>query len=194
MTKLISVWSPKGGTGKTTLSLHLADALNRQGSKVLVYDSDNQKSLTEVYNHADDFKFDVVSSSPKSVEGYDYLIVDFPPSVDGLTNEHKAILDKSDHVVSPVRASRLDLMSFKSVKSQVSEDKLISVLNAYDKRIKDQVEVHNEIASNFVKLSYSSIYSRTINMCKTIFSEDVKNLYGIKKAQKEIQYLVELVK
>ena len=194
MTKLISVWSPKGGTGKTTLSLHLADALNRQGSKVLVYDSDNQKSLTEVYNHADDFKFDAVSSSPKSLEGYDYLIVDFPPSVDGLTNEHKAILDKSDHVVSPVRASRLDLMSFKSVKSRVSEDKLISVLNAYDKRIKDQVEVHNEIASDFVKLSYSSIYSRTINMCKTIFSEDVKNLYGIKKAQKEIQYLVELVK
>lgn len=194
MTKLISVWSPKGGTGKTTLSLHLADALFRLGRKVLVYDSDNQKSLAEVYNHADDLGFDVVSSSPSSIDGYDYLIVDFPPSVDGLTREHKAILEKSDKVVSPVRASRLDLMSFKSVKSQVPEEKLISVLNAYDKRIKDQVEVHDEIAADFVKLSYSSIYSRTINMCKTIFSDDVSKLYGIKKAQKEMQMLVELVK
>lgn len=194
MTKLISVWSPKGGTGKTTLSLHLADALFRLGRKVLVYDSDNQKSLAEVYNHADDLGFDVVSSSPSSIDGYDYLIVDFPPSVDGLTREHKAILEKSDKVVSPVRASRLDLMSFKSVKSQVPEAKLISVLNAYDKRIKDQVEVHDEIAADFVKLSYSSIYSRTINMCKTIFSDDVSKLYGIKKAQKEMQMLVELVK
>lgn len=194
MTKLISVWSPKGGTGKTTLSLHLADALQKLENKVLVYDSDNQKSLTEVYNHSDDLNFDVVSSSPKSVDGYDYLIVDFPPSVEGLTREHKAILEKSDHVVSPVRASRLDLMSFKSVKSQVTKGKLISVLNAYDKRIKDQVEVHDEIARDFVTISYSSIYSRTINMCKTIFSDSIKNLYGIKKAQKEIQYLVELVK
>ena len=110
------------------------------------------------------------------------------------TLQRSCYVQKSDKVVSPVRASRLDLMSFKSVRRQVPEEKLISVLNAYDKRIKDQVEVHNEIGSDFVKLSYSSIYSRTINMCKTIFSDDVSKLYGIKKAQKEMQVLVELVK
>ena len=125
MTKLISVWSPKGGTGKTTISLHLADCLARDGHRVMVYDSDQQKSLTEVHTHAEEMRFEVTAHSPKSIEAYDYLIVDFPPTVEGLTREHKAILEKSDHIVSPVRASRLDLMSFKSVNSALVSESFI---------------------------------------------------------------------
>lgn len=194
MAKLVSVWSPKGGTGKTTISLHLADCLSRDGCKVLVYDSDQQKSLTEVHSHSDEMGFEVSAKSPKSIEGYDYVIVDFPPTVEGLTREHKAILDKSDHIVSPVRASRLDLMSFKSVQKMIDKNKLISVLNAYDKRVKDQVEVFNEIAKGFVILSYASIYSRSINACKTIFSSSINNLHGVSKARAEMLKLAEKIK
>jgi cellulose biosynthesis protein BcsQ len=165
----------------------------RLDKRVLVYDSDSQKSLTEVHNHSEDFKFDVTAVSPKSIEGYDYLIIDFPPTVEGLTREHRAILEKSDHVVSPVRASRLDLMSFKSVKNFVEDSRLICVLNSYDKRIKDQVEVYEEIAKEYVVLSYSSIYSRSINACKTIFSESIKNYHGINKARNEMRKLAELI-
>ncbi len=194
MAKLISVFSPKGGVGKTTISLHLADALSQQDKKVLVYDSDAQKALTEVFQHSKELSFTVTDESPSSVDDFDYVIVDFPPSLANLTREQRAILDRSDHVVSPIRASRLDLMSFKSIKDKIQEDRLISVLSCYDKRVKDQVQVHDEIAHDFIVISYSSIYSRTINACKTIFSASVKNLYGVKKAQAELLKLVELVK
>lgn len=194
MAKLISVFSPKGGVGKTTISLHLADALSQQKKNVLVYDSDTQKALTEVFKHSEELSFTVTDQSPSSVNDFDYVIVDFPPSLANLTREQRTILDRSDHVVSPIRASRLDLMSFKSIKNQIQKDRLISVLSCYDKRIKDQVQVHDEIANDFIVISYSSIYSRTINACKTIFSESVKNLYGVKKAQAELLKLVELVK
>ena len=194
MAKLISVFSPKGGVGKTTISLHLADALSQQKKNVLVYDSDTQKALTEVFKHSEELSFTVTDKSPSSVNDFDYIIVDFPPSLANLTREQRTILDRSDHVVSPIRASRLDLMSFKSIKNQIQKDRLISVLSCYDKRIKDQVQVHDEIANDFIVISYSSIYSRTINACKTIFSESVKNLYGVKKAQAELLKLVELVK
>ncbi len=70
---------------------------------------------------------------------------------------------------------------------------MICVLNSYDKRIKDQVEVYDEIAKGYVVLSYSSIYSRSINACKTIFSETIKNYHGIKKARNEMRKLAELV-
>jgi chromosome partitioning protein len=192
--KLICIWSPKGGTGKTTISLHLADCLSREGESVLVYDSDSQKSLTEVHKHSDEMSFDVTSSSPESVDGYDYVLVDFPPTVEGLTSEHKTMLKRAHKVVSPVRASRLDLMSFKSVSKAVDEERLISVLNAYDKRIKDQVDVYKEIAKEFVILSYASIYSRSINSCKTIFSESINRYHGVSKARNEMKKLAEFVK
>ena len=196
MTKLISVWSPKGGVGKTTITLHLADCLARDKKRVLVFDADDQKSLTEVFRAADpgSFEFDVTPEIPKSITGYDYVIVDFPPTVKALTKDLQAILDKSDHVVSPVRASRLDLMSFKAVTKAIPSERLISVLSAFDQRIKDQAEVKQQIASGFTVLSYSSVYSRTVNMCKTVFSDTVQTLYGVKKAANEMKKLAERIK
>lgn len=38
----IAVLNPKGGSGKTTLSTHLARAFHRRGAKVLLVDSDPQ--------------------------------------------------------------------------------------------------------------------------------------------------------
>ena len=37
-TQVIAVYSPKGGTGKTTMTVHLAHELARKGDKVLVVD------------------------------------------------------------------------------------------------------------------------------------------------------------
>ena len=44
--KTISFMSQKGGSGKTTLSVHLAVAAKEAGEKVFIVDTDIQKSAT----------------------------------------------------------------------------------------------------------------------------------------------------
>ena len=47
MATVISVLNQKGGVGKTTLTVHIAAALPRQGKKVLLIDADPQGSALD---------------------------------------------------------------------------------------------------------------------------------------------------
>lgn len=194
MAKLICVYSPKGGVGKTTIAIHLADMFSIN-NRVLVIDNDDQKSLLEVYQHSYEMRFDVTGNIPASIDEYDYVIVDFPPRAK-LDAQQKMMLEKADSIISPFRAGRLDLMSFKSMKDKFNSDNFVGVLSAYDKRVTHQKEVHDEIAvpGGMHVLSYSSVYVNSINENKTIFSDSLKGKYGIKKAQLEMTKLMEKVK
>ncbi|MBF0590443.1 MAG: AAA family ATPase, partial [Magnetococcales bacterium] len=47
MAKVIAILNPKGGSGKTTLTLNLARALQKRGNRVLIMDSDPQGTARE---------------------------------------------------------------------------------------------------------------------------------------------------
>ena len=49
MGKIYVIGSQKGGVGKTTSTLNLAYALQKQGKKVLAVDFDSQANLTACY-------------------------------------------------------------------------------------------------------------------------------------------------
>ena len=50
--RVILVANPKGGSGKTTLSINLAGYLASQGQRVAMLDLDRQKSATPMAGHA----------------------------------------------------------------------------------------------------------------------------------------------
>ena len=193
--KIISIWAVKGGVGKTTLALHLSEALARDDKKVLLFDSDDQKSALEVHSHSEEFKFDAVGELPDDVDGYDYLIVDFPPTLKALNSVQRKLLKRSDHILSPLRASRLDLMSFKKIKSDFADDsRFIPILSAYDARIADQKSVRLEVAKSYPVISYLSVYSRALNACKSVFSKSMSNVSQVSKARAEMNKILELIR
>lgn len=137
--KIIAVCNQKGGSGKTTLSMQLAGALARRGSKVLVVDADPQGTATRWAASADDerpFPASVVGLSAASakvhrevkkfVDDYNYVIIDCPPAADSPVPQSALLV--ADLALVPVIPSPLDMWAAVGIRevignvSDVNED------------------------------------------------------------------------
>ena len=107
--KKILVCNPKGGSGKTTLSVNIAGFLANQGQRVAMLDLDRQKSASFwVETRPDDLPEIVTLVSSKGEDCLnDYLVIDSPAGLHGknLVNALKL----SHKIIVPISPSLFDL-------------------------------------------------------------------------------------
>jgi len=113
MPLVISAVNPKGGTGKTTIAVHLAVASHRSGYPTKLLDTDPQGTALDWRRQTPDGydgpAVEHVSGDEKvapAVNGADVIVVDSPARLDERTG---AVLSVSDVALVPVRPSGLDL-------------------------------------------------------------------------------------
>lgn len=114
MTKIISIASLKGGTGKTTTAILLATAIARQGHSVTVIDTDPQGSATEWAQRAADdgtpLDFTVTVGNARTLTrnapNSDFVLIDCPPGNPQIID---AAINAADHVIIPVRPSAIEV-------------------------------------------------------------------------------------
>lgn len=114
--RIIAFASQKGGSGKTTLSGHMAVAAQRAGfGPVVLIDTDPQGSLSEWWNEREDdtpafaqTNVSRLSQDLKALEeqGFKLAVIDTPPAI---TVAIQAVVAVSDLVVIPTRPSPHDL-------------------------------------------------------------------------------------
>lgn len=109
----ISVVNTKGGVGKTTTAIYLAEAVVRSGRTAVVLDTDPQGSATSWAEIAaeggDPLPFDVTPANKVTIGrefDAEFVVVDTPP---GAADIIQAAIDASDVVVVPTTPSGLDL-------------------------------------------------------------------------------------
>ncbi|WP_066554755.1 ParA family protein [Croceicoccus bisphenolivorans] len=111
----VAIVSQKGGSGKTTLALHLATAGAYAGKKTIVVDTDPQATAAAWADWRGDFLPEVVTSPParlaKVVEkqvkaGVELVVIDTPPHADAAARE---AIKTADLVIVPSRPRAFDL-------------------------------------------------------------------------------------
>jgi len=124
---VLSVLNQKGGVGKTTLSIHLATALAKQGKRVLMVDADPQSSALDwSASRQGDPLFSVIGlpkpslhrELPGIAKDYEVVVIDGPPRVYEVTRS--AIL-ASDIVLVPVQPSPYDVWAAKEIVDLLNE-------------------------------------------------------------------------
>jgi chromosome partitioning protein len=112
--KIVAVANQKGGTGKTTVAVHFADFLVRQGNAVVLADADPQGSASLWFGKGENFGYQSIKVEESFkrelgpyLDGIDYVVIDCPPNIDSPIT--KAAIKNSSLVLMPISASPLDL-------------------------------------------------------------------------------------
>ncbi|MBE9044329.1 AAA family ATPase [Pleurocapsales cyanobacterium LEGE 10410] len=157
--RVFGVLNQKGGSGKTTISLHLASALSNKGHKVLLIDGDPQGSARDWLSaRVEDCPFGLVGLDrpiihkelPKLASEYDYVVIDGAPRVTDLTRS--AIL-ASDLVLIPIQPSPLDIWASNEILDLVKEASI------YKPSIESAIVISRKIIN-------TNIGDETINLLK----------------------------
>jgi chromosome partitioning protein len=124
---IVAVLNQKGGSGKTTLAVHLAAALTLRGARVLLVDADLQHSALDwqTSRQADPL-LPVIGLPTKALHKeialhtphYDHILIDGPPRVNELA---RSAIMAADVVLIPVQPSPYDVWAAKEIVDLITE-------------------------------------------------------------------------
>ncbi|MEM5583994.1 ParA family partition ATPase [Roseibium sp. AS2] len=176
--RILTVAQQKGGSGKTTLAVHLAVALARHsGEPVAILDVDPQGSLGTWYEAREDrLGEDMTGLEFRTASGWGarrearalarshgYVIVDTPPKTDV---DAKPAIDAADFVIVPVQPTPVDLWATsQTIELAAREDTpALLVLN----RVPPRASLTAEMAGAIDTSGYDTLTARLGN--RTVFA------------------------
>ncbi|MDQ1314661.1 MAG: Cobyrinic acid a,c-diamide synthase [Pseudomonadota bacterium] len=127
--RVILVANPKGGSGKTTLSINLAGYLASRGERVAMLDLDRQKSATHWLAMRDPSLPEIELLREGQKGDSDWLLIDSPAGLHGKSLEHA--LKLAHKVVVPIAPSLFDIRASQDFLAALHAEKAVRKGHAF---------------------------------------------------------------
>ena len=192
LSKVITISQQKGGTGKTTLAVHLALAfIKYHNLKVAIIDTDPQGSLgkwfmirTEKKNFDDNLTFKTASlwgaqyESKTLKKDHDIVIIDTPPKIE---SDARPAIEAADLVLIPMSASHVDFWATGAIVdiAKKANKKILIQINRSNQRSKlitktnDFIKSLDLLSTNTI-IGNRQIYASSMGEGKTAVEKQKK--------------------
>ena len=206
LSKVITICQQKGGTGKTTLAVHLALAFAKlHNLKIAIIDTDPQGSLgkwfvvrseKKVSNENLTFKtaslWGAQYESKTLKKDHDIVIIDTPPKIE---SDARPSIEAADLVLIPMTPSHVDFWATEAIIeiAKKAGKKIFIQINRANERSKLVKKTHEYINSINVKstntlIGHRQIYASSMGEGKTAIEKQKKSnaVEEIKKLSEQI--------
>ena len=186
--KIVSVWNPKGGQGKSLIALNLAGAaVSELELKPLVLCRDPQGTAMLAYAKGN-MPFDIKPSYPKGAGGYDLVIADHVAS--------DWEVPPAPTVIIPTKPVRTDYATFRDALTRLEKagKRIIQVVTdgSMARRGERAMILAMRRAGAF-EIRSSGVFSRAAEEYRTIFDPAVNQVYGVKERRQELSAILTAV-
>jgi chromosome partitioning protein len=210
LSKVIAIAQQKGGTGKTTLAVHLALAfIKYHNLKVAVIDTDPQGSLgkwfmirTEKKLSNDNLTFKTASlwgaqyESKTLKNDHDIVIIDTPPKIE---SDARPSIEAADLVLIPMSASHVDFWATGAIVdiAKKANKKILIQINRSNQRSKLITKTNDfikslDLSSTQTIIGNRQIYASSMGEGKTAIEKQKKGIAVEEMKKLSEQILLEL--
>jgi len=182
--KLISIWNPKGGQGKSMLAINLAAASVELGLKPLVVCQDPQ-GTSMLYFKAGNLPFDVLDSVPNNRPDADIVIFDHQASDWEVPQNYL--------IVMPLKPARDQYATYIDAyrRAELLSKRIITIVTDGQEHRTSENEVIEYLKGKgaFV-IPSSGVFSRASSEYLTIFDSRMNKTYKVRERRMEINRIL----
>ena len=182
--KLVSIWNPKGGQGKSTLAINLAAASVELGLKPLIICQDPQ-GTSLLYYKSGNLPFEVVDSVPTDRPDADIVIFDHQASDWEVPKNHL--------IVMPLKPARDQYATYIDAyrRAELLGKKIITVVtDGQEHRANEKDTIDYLKSKGACVIPSSGVFSRAASKYITIFDQKMNKAYKIRERRMEINKIL----
>ena len=185
--RIASVWNPKGGQGKSMISINLAAAAVEIGLKPVVIDRDEQ-GTSMLYQQAGNLPFEVLLDYPKNAPDVDIVLIDH------MANDRD--MPRSPLLVMPVMPKRSQYAAYVEALHHAEKvaKRIITIVTNGDMRRGQERDVVLALKQRGAfEVRASGVFSRADNEYRTIFDKTLNSVYAIRDRRNEFAAILAAV-